>query len=726
MRRTAYSTRASGRREMILKKTRENRRSVQTSDFYTGAMSVHSSGGAAAVEAFKTPRKGDKRTSSDSSPFMQKFGNGTGACLYLRKRHLSSVGTPDRKLVVDCTVVLTPLQPRNSNKGNIMKCSPTPAYTTKMDPKEKENFRASPMKSSVARKLVVSPPPPPPEEDMEIDAYAFPPLKSPTTAQKAAMPTKSFYKRGAVYVSPLERRLISESKSKAGAASSPPDTNTTKRPEGKGPSKMTKAKKPSGQKKRAASRGASTPKTEKKDPVKGTSSQTPPTPVTTEDHVTSPQKSAILGLKVKQRPKLTMGAAFFATSKKPHSSRKLPAHAKFPASAKPKPFQPNGAQGPGSGLLVDSGGKENKGTGLKTTASERKAEHITTSVPKEDAKPKSGDVPVPEQPEVAKPSRRNDAESQKAAKRPRTTFDMDDSILKSSDKKASSVYPIFSTPSAAKKRPFDLRGEMVSPVCASTPLSTPAHLNKIPKTSKKKDCSKVEEDQLIIDAGQKHFGPVVCSTCGMIYSAASLEDETQHAQYHQRLLESIRYVGWKKERVVAEFWDGKILMICPDDPKYALRKAEEVRELVDSELGFQQTHLIFPSKTKTFLFVSNDKKIVGCLIAEPIKQGFRVLPEPLPEAESLNRDAWRERHRAWRCSSDSEPALCGISRIWVFALMRRKAIASRLVDAMRSSFIYGSHLTTDEIAFSDPTPDGKLFASTYCKVPDFLVYNFLS
>lgn len=30
--------------------------------------------------------------------------------------------------------------------------------------------------------------------------------------------------------------------------------------------------------------------------------------------------------------------------------------------------------------------------------------------------------------------------------------------------------------------------------------------------------------------------------------------------------------GWKKERVVAEFWDGKILLVLPDDPKYAIRK----------------------------------------------------------------------------------------------------------------------------------------------------------
>lgn len=32
------------------------------------------------------------------------------------------------------------------------------------------------------------------------------------------------------------------------------------------------------------------------------------------------------------------------------------------------------------------------------------------------------------------------------------------------------------------------------------------------------------------------------------------------------------FQGWKKERVVAEFWDGKILLVMPDDPKYATKK----------------------------------------------------------------------------------------------------------------------------------------------------------
>lgn len=44
----------------------------------------------------------------------------------------------------------------------------------------------------------------------------------------------------------------------------------------------------------------------------------------------------------------------------------------------------------------------------------------------------------------------------------------------------------------------------------------------------------------------------------------------------------------------------------------------------------------------------------------------------------------------------------------------------------RSNFIYGSYLSKEEMAFSDPTPDGKLFATQYFGTSQFLVYNFVS
>ncbi|XP_078253426.1 uncharacterized protein LOC144592621 [Rhinoraja longicauda] len=230
--------------------------------------------------------------------------------------------------------------------------------------------------------------------------------------------------------------------------------------------------------------------------------------------------------------------------------------------------------------------------------------------------------------------------------------------------------------------------------------------------------------QINPDSGQKRIGAISCTTCGMFYAASIPEDEAQHFKFHKHFISAVKYVGWKKERILGEYPDGKIIMVLPDDPKYALKKVEEIREMVDYDLGFQQAELKCPSRTKTLLFISNDRKIVGCLIAEHIQRGFRVIED---KAIQQSNDAiMHERQRAWCCSTNPEPAICGISRVWVFGMMRRQAIATRMTDCLRSNFVYGAYLSKDEIAFSDPTPDGKLFATRYCGTPRFLVYNFVS
>uniref|UniRef100_A0A8I5NUL5 Establishment of sister chromatid cohesion N-acetyltransferase 1 n=1 Tax=Papio anubis TaxID=9555 RepID=A0A8I5NUL5_PAPAN len=248
----------------------------------------------------------------------------------------------------------------------------------------------------------------------------------------------------------------------------------------------------------------------------------------------------------------------------------------------------------------------------------------------------------------------------------------------------------------------------------------------IPKDLKLKEAEKTDEKQLIIDAGQKRFGAVSCNVCGMLYTASNPEDETQHLLFHNQFISAVKYVGWKKERILAEYPDGRIIMVLPEDPKYALKKVDEIREMVDNDLGFQQAPLMCYSRTKTLLFISNDKKVVGCLIAEHIQWGYRVIEEKLPVIRSEEEKVRFERQKAWCCSTLPEPAICGISRIWVFSMMRRKKIASRMIECLRSNFIYGSYLSKEEIAFSDPTPDGKLFATQYCGTGQFLVYNFIN
>lgn len=291
------------------------------------------------------------------------------------------------------------------------------------------------------------------------------------------------------------------------------------------------------------------------------------------------------------------------------------------------------------------------------------------------------------------------------------------------NKEAIKVHPVCKseTEETVTHKPPELCQDQTKPPNVETPMSD-ATLQKEIKKLKEAD---KDGSQTIIDAGQKHFGPVACSVCGMLYSAANPEDESQHLLFHNQFISAVKYVGWKKERILSEFHDGKIILVLPDDPKYALKKIEEIREMVDNDLGFQQVESKCPSKTKTFLFISNDKKVAGCLIAEHINEGYRVIEEPAPSGSEGEKMMF-ERQRAWCCSTTAEPAICGISRIWVVSTMRRQGIASRMLNCLRNNFIYGSNLSKDEIAFSDPTPDGKLFATHYFGTSQFLVYNFVN
>ncbi|XP_062939226.1 N-acetyltransferase ESCO2 [Cynocephalus volans] len=523
---------------------------------------------------------------------------------------------------------------------------------------------------------------------------------------KSVLSTVSFYNKNKWYLNPLERKLIKESRSTCLKTNNEDKSlpNVTEKMQGKPVCSKKRNKKP--QKSLTAKYQ---PKYKHIKPVSRNSKNSKQNRVaykpivekenncySAEDNLNAPR---VLSRKIKPQVTLQGGAAFFVIRKK-SSLRKLSLENKPPFTQKNK-----------SEVIEDSDVE---------TVSERKT-FETRQVPKCLLLEKKSNT------ELLSARSKNEEKLK----------DSSDGVVSSSEYKLdknepsedsfcenktissqSVVYPIFSVSSVNTKRSLAEEQSSVGSIICANFLKQ----NNTQKNTNTRDTNKETKDQLIINAGQKHFGAIVCRSCGMIYTASSPEDEMRHVQYHHRFVEGIKYAGWKKERVVAEFWDGKIVLVLPCDPSYAIRKVEDVQELVDNELGFQQVVLRYPNKTKTFLFISDEKRVVGCLIAEPIKQAFRVLSEPTgPESPSS-----KECNRAWQCSNVPESAVCGISRIWVFRLKRRKRIARRLVDTLRNCFMFGCFLSTDEIAFSDPTPDGKLFATKYCNTPNFLVYNFNS
>lgn len=55
----------------------------------------------------------------------------------------------------------------------------------------------------------------------------------------------------------------------------------------------------------------------------------------------------------------------------------------------------------------------------------------------------------------------------------------------------------------------------------------------------------------------------------------------------------------------------------------------------------------------------------------------------------------------------------GVNRIWIHFLLRRKGLATILLDSARRLMIQGGELPRTRLAFSDPTESGKQLAISY-------------
>lgn len=119
---------------------------------------------------------------------------------------------------------------------------------------------------------------------------------------------------------------------------------------------------------------------------------------------------------------------------------------------------------------------------------------------------------------------------------------------------------------------------------------------------------------------------------------------------------------------------------------------KRIESIVDNDIGFILSNE--PTNRRTaYLYVRN-KKVLGLAIAETITTAFVL-------------KSCSER------SNESRKAMVGIQKIWVHHKYRKQCIASILVDAVRSKFIYGLVVPVQMLSFSSPTLAGMHFARRY-------------
>lgn len=224
--------------------------------------------------------------------------------------------------------------------------------------------------------------------------------------------------------------------------------------------------------------------------------------------------------------------------------------------------------------------------------------------------------------------------------------------------------------------------------------------------------------QLYLDLGQKNFGKqILCDLCGMLYVHGVAEDAKAHAKVCQHYVQGVPF-STSHARHVASVDQDAIIEVCtilnslnetnsvhvffsrpsrqvrPNDSLAIRKKVEEVRKIVNQELGFVTSN-DKESQYHTFLYIKN-KRVVGMLGAERLERAYALLCNNYFERSLV-----------------AERATIGIHQIWVHSKFRRNCIASRLVDTAREKMVYGLTVPADEVAFSSPTEAGISFAKHY-------------
>lgn len=236
-----------------------------------------------------------------------------------------------------------------------------------------------------------------------------------------------------------------------------------------------------------------------------------------------------------------------------------------------------------------------------------------------------------------------------------------------------------------------------------------------------------QTEQMFLDFGQRNFSTYTCPECHMPYSRGTVEDEAVHAKYHKAVVRGITYTSYKNEMMLKQFPEDNsriMMLVYNQSNQFEKRKILQILDVIDTELNSVELSEQKLDQCKIYLYVTDKKRVEGCVIAEPITQAYRISREDKDGMQVEKMQIGTSNNgSAVFCFTKPIQAVCGINRIWVSRPNRRKGIATKLINIVREKFIYGCVLKPSDLAFSQPTGDGQAFASHYTGTMEFLVYD---
>jgi len=214
---------------------------------------------------------------------------------------------------------------------------------------------------------------------------------------------------------------------------------------------------------------------------------------------------------------------------------------------------------------------------------------------------------------------------------------------------------------------------------------------------------------MIIDAGQRRIGVEQCKECGMVFNVDEPKDLDMHKAFHNRhsgtrdfRVTTNQLEAWKRvlvfEEVDAPLKKGWLFRLTKASPSTLLKRTEEIIEgYVNEELGYCADLPVWDGEglRQALVFVA------AASAGEPALLGGVVLIDRVPQVTLMPE------------GKRFHDNFLGVNRIWVHSAVRRKGIASLLLDSARRMLVSGGVLPKSRVAFSEPTEQGQRLASAY-------------
>lgn len=233
--------------------------------------------------------------------------------------------------------------------------------------------------------------------------------------------------------------------------------------------------------------------------------------------------------------------------------------------------------------------------------------------------------------------------------------------------------------------------------------------------------NKKSSNQMFLDLGQKSFGKnKTCKNCNMFYVIGDVEDEKRHKKFCLKIISGHSLPNIRGLKVIKDILESNSKIIKLSGQQEINKVLSEslklqIREDLGSTFEFiYELSSSCPSNFVIYAFIyGHDKIIAGLLVVENISADTVV--EVNKDTDLTSLDINNNNPNNTNENFPRVSAVVGIKLVWVHSLYRRKGLATTMLDAARQSFQYGTVISRQQLAFSQPTAEGLELASKYLR-----------